>query len=172
MFPKMVWNGFSSVFCFENWFGTEFRNFFSYENGSEQNSEVFSLPKMVRNRFPRFYSFQMVRNGIPRVFLFWEMVRNRIPRFFSLAKQAEFRRKCRLFRLVPYSVKIIFLPENGNPTLIPAVRRPGARESETNILLGAKTKKKINASAAWLYFLKIVFLLDQSFSNLLRDNYF
>ncbi len=42
-----------------------YSKFFSSENDSERNSEVFSLPKMI-----------------------W----NGIPRFFSSAKQAEFRR--------------------------------------------------------------------------------
>jgi hypothetical protein len=55
--------------------------FFSSENDWEQNSEVFSLPKMIRNG---------------------------IPRFFSSAKQAEFRRNCRLFRLVTYSAENFF----------------------------------------------------------------
>jgi hypothetical protein len=52
-----------------------FTKFFSSENDSDRNSEVFSLPKMIQNG---------------------------IPRFFSSAKQAEFRRNYRLFRLVPY----------------------------------------------------------------------
>jgi hypothetical protein len=52
--------------------------FFSSENDSERNSEVFSIPKIIRNG---------------------------IPRFFSSAKQAEFRRNYRLFRLVPYSAE-------------------------------------------------------------------
>ncbi len=52
--------------------------FFSSENDSERNSKVFSLPKMVRNG---------------------------ILRFFSSAKQAEFRRNYRLFRLVPNSAE-------------------------------------------------------------------
>jgi hypothetical protein len=52
--------------------------FCSSENDSERNSEVFSIPKIIRNG---------------------------IPRFFSSAKQAEFRRNYRLFRLVPYSAE-------------------------------------------------------------------
>ncbi len=109
---------FSSVFCSENCFRTEFQSF--------------SLPKMVQNGIPRFFLFlkcseaevweffsfdkgsaefwgfshpKMVRNGILRVFLFWEMVRNGTPRFFSSAKQAEFLRNCHLFHLVPYSAE-------------------------------------------------------------------
>jgi hypothetical protein len=69
--------------------------------------------------FLGFSHLKMVWNGIPRVFLFREMVRNGIPKLFSYSKQAEFRRNCRLFRLVPScSVLrgIIFLSENGNPS--------------------------------------------------------
>jgi hypothetical protein len=51
---------------------------FSSKNDSERNSEVFSLPKIIRNG---------------------------IPRFFSSTKQAEFRWNCLLFRLVPYSAE-------------------------------------------------------------------
>ncbi len=43
----------SSVICFENLFGMEFQGFFLSKNGSEWNSEVISLPKMVRNRIMR-----------------------------------------------------------------------------------------------------------------------
>ncbi len=75
----------------EKWFGT--------------NSEGVSLPKMVRN-------------GMKRVFLFREMVRNGIPRFLSSAKQAEFRRKCRLFRLVPNSAEFCFSRKMATPTLV------------------------------------------------------
>jgi hypothetical protein len=95
-----------------------FRRFFSSENYSEWNSEVFffqkwfrtefrgfSHPKMVQNGIPRVFLFretvrngilrvfllrEMVQNGIPRGLLFREMVQNGIPRFFSSAKQAEF----------------------------------------------------------------------------------
>ncbi len=55
------WN--SEVFLFWKWFRTEFRGFFSSENSSERNSEVFSLLKMVRNGTPRFFSFE---NGLER----------------------------------------------------------------------------------------------------------
>jgi hypothetical protein len=62
----------------------EFRSFFSSENVSEQNSEVFSIPKMVRKGIPRFVlsengsewnseGFYLPRNGLEQnseVFLF------------------------------------------------------------------------------------------------------
>ncbi len=73
--PKIVQNGIPK--------------FFSSENGSERNSKVLSL--------------KMVWNGM--VFLLLEMVWNGIPRFFSSAKQTEFRRNSRLFRLVSYSAE-------------------------------------------------------------------
>jgi hypothetical protein len=56
--------------------------FFSSENGSERNSEGF---------------------------LFRETDRNGIPRFFFSAKQAEFRRNCRLFHLFVYAAEFFFL---------------------------------------------------------------
>ncbi len=65
---------------------------------------------MVRNGILRVFLFrEMVRNSIRRVFLFREMVGNGILRFFYSAKQAEFRRNCRLFRLVPNSADFFFL---------------------------------------------------------------
>ncbi len=94
----MVWNRFLSVFCFKNqfgmefwtfflfrkWFRTEFGGFFSSENGTKRNCEVFSIPKIVWNGIPRFISsandsdqnsegFSLPRNGSEqnsKVFLF------------------------------------------------------------------------------------------------------
>jgi hypothetical protein len=51
-----------------------FPKFFSSENNSERNSEVFSVPKMIRNKIPRFLTskngsernseeFSLPRNG-------------------------------------------------------------------------------------------------------------
>ncbi len=82
---------FSSVFCPQKWFGTDFwvfsvlrigwngiPRFFLFENGFERNSEVcflfwkwfgtefqgfFGLPKMVQNGIPRFFSSE---NGAER----------------------------------------------------------------------------------------------------------
>ncbi len=90
---------FSSVFCSqkwfgtdfwvfsvtENWFGTEFR-FFSSENYSERNSEVFSLPSNGSERNSEVFSsenslewnskgFSLQRIGSERnfeIFIFWE----------------------------------------------------------------------------------------------------
>ncbi len=59
-----------------------FPKFFSSENDLERNSEVLSVPKMIRTGIPRFFFFRkwfgtefrgfsqpkMVQNGIPRVF--------------------------------------------------------------------------------------------------------
>ncbi len=64
--------------------------------GSDQNSEVFSIPKKIRNGIPRFFLLQkwfgtefrgfshpeMIRNGIPRVFFSREMIQCGIPRVF------------------------------------------------------------------------------------------
>jgi hypothetical protein len=71
--PKMVRNGIPS--------------FFSFVNGSERNSEVFSSENGSK-RSSKVSLLKMVWNGM--VFLLQEMVRNGILRFFSSAKQAEF----------------------------------------------------------------------------------
>ncbi len=117
---------FSSVLCPQKWV----KVYSVSRIDSEWNSEVFSLPKMFRNRIRRFFLFQkwfgkefrglsypkMVQNGILRVFIFQEMGWNRIPRFFSSAKQVEFLREpspvpsCSIFHIVIVSM------ENGNPS--------------------------------------------------------
>jgi hypothetical protein len=66
-------NGLEQIFkyfLFQKWFRKEFRVFFSFINGSESNSEVFSS-EMVWKGIPRFYHSKMVWNGIPRVFHFF-----------------------------------------------------------------------------------------------------
>jgi hypothetical protein len=105
--PKNGLQRIFKCFLFRKWFGIEFRVFFlptMVRNGIPK----FSFLKIVRKGIPRFYNLKMVRNGIPRFFLFQEMVRNGIPRFFSSAKQAEYRRNSRLFRLVSYSTEYFF----------------------------------------------------------------
>jgi hypothetical protein len=112
---------FFSVFCSRKWFGTDFQVFSLPKMVCNRIPSYFFLPKMIRNGIPKFSLLKMVRKGIPRfyhpkivwnriprVFLFREMVRNGIPRFFSSAKQAEFRRKSRLFCLVSYSAEYFF----------------------------------------------------------------
>ncbi len=109
---------FLSVFCSRKWFGTDFQGFSLPKMVWNRIPSNFFLPKMVQNGIPKLSLLKMVRNGIPRfyhlkivwsgvlmVFHFREMVRNGILRFFSSAKQAEFRRKSRLFRLVSYSAE-------------------------------------------------------------------
>ncbi len=61
--PKNGLEGTFGCFLFQKWFGTKVWGLFSSENGSERNSEVFSLLKMVRYKIPRFFSS---KNGLEK----------------------------------------------------------------------------------------------------------
>ncbi len=65
----------------------EFQSFLSSKNDSEQNSEAFSPPKIVRNGIPRFFSskngsewnsedFSLLRNHLERNFKDFSLPRN------------------------------------------------------------------------------------------------
>jgi hypothetical protein len=104
--------------------------FSSFENDLEQNSEVFSLQKMIQNVIPRFFLFQkwlgtefqgfshpkMVRNGIPGVFLFREMVHEWNSEGFSLLRNGS-ERNSEVFLLrngLERITKGFSLPSNGS----------------------------------------------------------
>jgi hypothetical protein len=79
-------------------------SFRSSENGSEQNSEVFTSENGLE-RNSMVLSFKNGRERNSKGFFLPRKGSERNSEVFSSVKQAEFRRNSRLFRLVSYSAE-------------------------------------------------------------------
>ncbi len=158
----MVLNGFlKRVFCSKNWLGKEFRSYFFSKNGSELNSEVFSLLKMVETEFRGFSFPKIVWNRISRFFLS-ENGSEQNSKNFSLPRNGlERNSEVFLFREtggIPIELPsvpscsvfrgIIFLSENGNTSVNDATELSW-RGASTALLTHTQKKYFTDTAESW-----------------------